>query len=74
MTLGWKLFLVFLGFLALMGTVMVMTFRERRKANEAIEGDREAEAQSDARVLATIFAATLGGLGLTVLVAYLVFL
>lgn len=74
MTLGWKLFLVFLGFLALMGGVMFMAFRERRLAQGAAQGDHEAGAASDARILVAIFSAALGGLGLTLLVAYLVFL
>jgi len=73
-TLGDKLFVIFLGFLALMGSVMFMAFRERRKAQDMVEGDREAERASDTRVLTVIFTAVLAGLGLTLLVAWLVFL
>ena len=74
MTLGWKLFIVFLGFLALIGTVMWLAFRERKAGRSIAEGDRAAEEAQDSRVLAVIFAAIFGGLALTILVAWLVFL
>lgn len=74
MTLGWKLFVVFLGFLAVLGTVIAMAFRERRLSRQIREGDHEAEAAADGRVIATVFTAILGGMFLTILVAWLVFL
>lgn len=73
MTLGWKLFLVFLGFCALMGGVMWMAFRERKRGRAIAEGDHAASQAQDARVLAVIFGAAMGGLALTLLVAWLVF-
>ncbi len=74
MTLGWKLFIVFLGFLAVLGAVIGMAFRERRLSRAIAQGDREAESAADGRVIATVFTAILGGMFLTVLVAWLVFL
>lgn len=74
MTLGWKLFLVFLGFCALMGGVMWMAFRERKRGRAIAQGDYAAGEAQDSRVLLTIFSSAIGGLLLTLLVAYLVFL
>ena len=74
MTLGWKLFFVFLGFCALMTGVMVMAFRERKRGREIAPGDVEAATAHDNRVLLVIFSAAIGGLLLTLLVAWLVFL
>ncbi len=74
MSLGWKLFVVFLAFLSVLATVIGMAFRERRRARLIPAGDLEAQQAADGRVLATVFGAILGGMVLTVLVAWLVFL
>jgi prephenate dehydrogenase len=74
MTLGWKLFFVFVAFCALMGGVMFMAFRERGLGRRIADGDRAAEEAQDSRVLVVIFGAAVGGLLLTLLVAWLVFL
>jgi len=74
MSLGWKLFLVFIGFCALMGGVMYMAFRERARGKALAPGDIAAGEAQDARVLVVIFSAAIGGLLLTLLVAWLVFL
>ncbi len=73
MTLGGKLFIVFLAFLAVLAAVIWMAFRERRLARAIPEGDRQAQEAADGRVMATIFGAILGGMMLTFLVAWLVF-
>lgn len=74
MTLGWKLFIVFIGFCTLMGGVMYMAFRERARGRTLVPGDIAAGEAQDARVLVVIFSAAVGGLLLTLLVAWLVFL
>jgi hypothetical protein len=72
-TLGWKLFIVFLGFLALLTTVIVMSFRERKRA-KAMDVVNVAEQQTqDARVMTIIFSAIVGGMFLTLITAWLVF-
>ena len=74
MTLGSSLSLVFAGFVALIGIVMVMAFRERRAGRAIAATDAAGQASSDARVLVVIFGAIPGGMLLTVIVAWLVFL
>ena len=74
MTLGYKLAIVFAAFVAILVIVVYMAFRERRLGGRLAEGDRAGELASDARVLAVIFSAILGGMLLTLLVAWLVFL
>lgn len=74
MTLGWKLFLVFIAFCSLMGGVMWMAFRERKRGRSIAPGDLAAGEAQDNRVLLVIFSAAIGGLLLTLLVAWLVFL
>lgn len=74
MTLGWKLFIIFVAFCALMGGVMYMAFRERKLAQSAAGDNPEAQQASDSRVLTVIFSAVIGGMLLTLLVAWLVFL
>ena len=74
MTLGWKLFAVFVAFCTLMGGVLFMTLRERKRGRSIAPGDIAAGEAQDSRVLITIFSAALGGLFLTILVAWLVFL
>jgi cbb3-type cytochrome oxidase subunit 3 len=74
MALGQSLGLVLAAFVAILVAVIVMAFRERRQGRAIVAGDAAAEAASDARVMFTIFAAIPGGMVLTVIVAWLVFL
>ena len=73
MSLGWKLFAVFLAFLAILGTVIVVAFRERTRGKSLAGLDRAGQQAQDARVLAVVFTAIIGGMVLTILVAWLVF-
>jgi Na+-transporting methylmalonyl-CoA/oxaloacetate decarboxylase gamma subunit len=73
MTLGTKLLLVFLAFLAVLTVVIGMAFRERKRAREIPEGDFAAQQAADGRVLFTVFTAIIGGMLLTLLTAWLVF-
>jgi hypothetical protein len=73
-TLGEKLLVVFFAFIAILVVVIVMAFRERKLGKRIAEGDRAAEEASDARVMAIVFTAIIGGMLLTLLVAWLVFL
>ena len=73
MTLGPKLAIVFAAFVAILVVVIVMAFRERRLGRTIAEDDTAGQQASDARVLATIFSAIVGGMLLTLLVAWLVF-
>ena len=72
-TMGWKLALVIGAFLAILSTVIYFAFRERRLGKSIGADDVEAQQASDARVLAVIFSAILGGMLLTLVVAYVVF-
>ena len=74
MTLGQKLALVFFAFVAILTAVVWMAFRERRRAKSIPADDIAAQQAADGRVLATIFGAIFGGMLLTLLVAWLVFL
>jgi uncharacterized membrane protein len=73
MTLGEKLLIVFFAFLAVLVTVIAVAFRERKRGKSIAADDIEAQQQQDARVMAVIFGAIMGGMLLTVLVAWLVF-
>ena len=73
MSLGGKLFIVFLAFLTILTVVIRMAFRERKLAREIRADDIEAQRAADGRVMSIIFTAIIGGMGLTVLVAWLVF-
>ena len=73
MELGTKLVIVFLVFVAVIGVVMAVSFRERKLANNSVESDMERDAASDARTMLTIFGAIVVGLFLALLVAWLVF-
>lgn len=73
MALGSSLALVLAAFVAILMAVIAMAFRERRLGRTAA-GNAAAEAASDARVMFTIFAAIPGGMLLTAIVAWLVFL
>ena len=72
MSLGYSLTLVFAAFLAVLVTVIAMSFRERRLARSAVS-TAAAQAASDARVMAVVFAAIPGGMLLTIITAWLVF-
>ena len=74
MTLGVKPAIVLAAFVAILTIVIWMAFRERRLGKTIANDDIEAQQASDARVLAVIFSAIIGGMLLTLVVAYLVFL
>jgi len=74
MSLGGKLLLVFFAFLAVLATVIWMSFRERKRARLIARDDFAAQQAADGRVLVTVFGAIFGGMMLTLLVAWLVFL
>ena len=73
MYLGTKLLIVFLAFVAVIGVVMAVSFRERKLANNSVESDADRDAASDARTMLVIFGAIIMGLLLALLVAWLVF-
>jgi len=73
MSLGWKLFAVFLAFLAILAAVIVVAFRERSRGKALSDDDRAGQQAQDARVMATLFSAIIGGMVLTIFVAWLVF-
>jgi hypothetical protein len=73
-TLGWKLFIVFIAFVTILVIVIYMAFRERRLGKTLAADDTAGQQASDARVLTVIFSAIIGGMLLTLLVAWLVFL
>jgi hypothetical protein len=73
MTLGWKLFIVFVAFVAILAVVIYFAFRERKLGKTLRDDDVAAQQASDARVLVVIFGAIFGGMALTLLVAWLVF-
>lgn len=73
MGLGASLAAVLAAFVAILVVVIVMAFRERG-GRHAIAEDAAGQAASDARVMVTIFAAIPGGMVLTAIVAWLVFL
>jgi hypothetical protein len=74
MSLGVKLTLCFIGFLLLVGIAMLVSFRERRIARGLSDGDVAAQQKSDARVLLVLFGSMLGGLAITLVVAWIIFL
>ena len=73
MTLGGKLLIVFVAFLALLVTVITVAFRERTRGKSLAANDIEGQQAQDARVMTVIFSAIIGGMLLTILVAWLVF-
>jgi len=73
MTLGHKLLVVFFAFVAILAVVIVVAFLERKRGRTIARDDLAAQQAQDARVLAIIFSAMLGGMVLTLLVAWLVF-
>jgi hypothetical protein len=74
MTLLGKLAIVLVAFVAILGFVLYTALRERRLGKTIAEGDIAAKRASDARVLAVIFTSIMGGMLLTLVVAWLVFL
>lgn len=74
MTLGYKLAIVLVAFVAILTVVIAVAFRERRRGKTIASDDFEAQQASDGRLLAVIFGAIFGGMLLTLLVAWLVFL
>lgn len=74
MTLGWKLFVIFLAFLAILATVITVAFRERTRGKTLAGDDRAGQQAQDARVMTIIFSAIIGGMLLTILVGWLVFM
>lgn len=74
MTLGYKLAIVLAAFVAILSIVIFVAFRERRLGKTLAADDIAGQQASDARVLVVIFTAIIGGMLLTLLVAWLVFL
>ena len=74
MDLGAKLAVVGVAFLAILAIVVCMAFRERKLGQGMAADDTAGQQASDARVMTVIFSAIIGGMLLTVLVAYIVFL
>ena len=74
MPLLYKLGIVLAAFVVLLTVVIWVAFRERRIGRAIARDDVEAQQATDARVLAVIFSAIFGGMLLTLLVAWLVFL
>ena len=74
MTLGHKLAIVLAAFVAILTVVVTMAFRERQRGKQIAAADLEAQQASDGRVLAIIFGAIFGGMMLTLIVAWLIFL
>lgn len=74
MTLGYKLAIVLVAFVAILAVVVTTAFREHRRGRNIAADDLEAQQASDGRVLFVIFGAIFGGMLLTLLVAWLIFL
>jgi len=73
MTLGEKLLIVFFAFLAVLVTVIAVAFRERTRSKSIGADDIAGQQAQDARVMAVIFGSIMGGMLLTLIVAWLVF-
>ncbi len=73
MTLLHKLAIVLAAFLALLVVVIWFALRERRLGRSIAHDDVASQQASDARVLAVIFSAILGGMVLTILTAWMIF-
>jgi len=74
LSLGHKLTIVLVAFVAILVTVICVAFRERRLGKSLAADDIHGQQASDGRVLAVIFSAILGGMVLTLLAAWIVFL
>lgn len=73
MELGSKLVIVFFAFVAIIGVVMAVSFRERKLANQSQFPNQESDEASDARTMTIIFGSILCGMLLAILVAWLIF-
>jgi hypothetical protein len=73
MSLGYKLLAVFMAFCTILGVVLFVALRERKRGKTLADDDIQGQQAQDARVMAIIFSAILGGMVLTLLVSYLVF-
>ena len=73
MSAGTGLVLVLAAFVALLTTVIRLSFRERRLSKTIALDDVAAQQASDTRLLATIFGSIIGGMVLTLITAWLVF-
>ena len=73
MTLGTKLLIVFFAFVAILVTVIAVAFRERTRSKSIGADDIAGQQAQDARVMTVIFSAIMGGMFLTLIVAWLVF-
>ena len=73
MTLGYKLGLVFVTFVAILAAVVFVAFRERTRGRTLAEDDIAGQQAQDARVMAVIFGAIFGGMVLTLPVSWLIF-
>ncbi len=74
MSLHGKLAIVLAAFVTILVIVIYVAFRERRIGKTIAIDDIAAQQASDGRVLAVIFGAIFGGMLLTLLVAWLVFM
>lgn len=74
MTAAHGLAAVILAFVAILAAVLAVSLRERRLAQRIAPSDAGAAGASDARILVTIFLAIPGGMLLTLVTAWLVFL
>jgi membrane protein implicated in regulation of membrane protease activity len=72
-TLAWKLAIVLAAFVTILVIVIWMAFRERKLSQGMARDDTAAAEASDARVMGVIFTAIIGGMLLTLVTAYLVF-
>ena len=73
MTLLHKLAIVLAAFVALLTVVIWSALRERRMGKSIAHDDVASQQASDARVLAVIFSAILGGMVLAFLTAWIIF-
>jgi hypothetical protein len=73
MDLGGKLTLIFLLFVAIIGVVMAVSFRERKLANRSDIPNQSSDEASDVRTMTIIFGSIICGMFLAILVAWLVF-
>ena len=74
MTLGAKLSIIFFCFIGILVTVIFRVFRERTRGKSIAADDYRAQQAQDGRILALIFSSAIGGMLMTVIVAYVVFL
>jgi hypothetical protein len=72
-TLLHKLAIVLAAFIAILSVVIWSAFRERTRGKTIAHDDIASQQASDARVLAVIFSAILGGMVLAVVTAWVIF-